>query len=267
VRDAALAALEGKGLTKNQRAQLAALLNDPTLPPLVKGSIASALQTDSQAKRQLAAASLANKLRNQGGSNQGGTDGGSDAGGGSAPGGSCGGSGAASDPGSGAASPGGAEEGTAGSPASAGVPGSADPGLGTSTGTQAQRGVKQVTRYLHVKNNTSEQLTIYVQFRTRTEQGTWTWYPADPQQSEEALAFDLAPGQEAALEHEGWRIHASRARIWAVSASGATWPQYKVQDWWLVPETNANGEHAYTAPEVKWAKQVFQYAPPTNPNE
>src|SRR5262245_5535428 len=108
----------------------------------------------------------------------------------------------------------------------------------------------QTRRFLQVTNETGENLTVCVQYRTVTDQNNWRWYPADPSASAEALVYELAPGATAYLEDEGWQIRASRVRIWAVAASGQAWMQYRGEDLWLVPETH-NGIQCYPAPEME----------------
>jgi hypothetical protein len=115
----------------------------------------------------------------------------------------------------------------------------------------------QTQRYLQVKNDTGEKLTVYVQYRTFTDKGTWRWYPA---KSEEALAYELDPGETTCLADEGWQIRASRVRIWAVAGeSGHTWDQYEKEDLWLVPET-FRGIQCYEAEEMETFTFTFPAA-------
>jgi hypothetical protein len=118
----------------------------------------------------------------------------------------------------------------------------------------------QTRRYLSVKNDTEERITLYVQYYTRTTRGTWEWFPADPASSDKAVSYDVEPGQEASLTHKGWDINASRVRIWAVSQgeSGNEWMDNKDEDLWLVTETT-DGEEAYRA--AKMDTYTFTLAP------
>jgi hypothetical protein len=101
----------------------------------------------------------------------------------------------------------------------------------------------QTCRYLRVKNNTGEKLTVYLQYRTWTTKRCYAWYPADPATSDQVLVFEIAPGAETDLYHDNWRINASRARLWAESATGE-WNEYEGKDLWLV-EADKSGEHYY----------------------
>jgi hypothetical protein len=107
--------------------------------------------------------------------------------------------------------------------------------------------VTQNRRYLKVKNDTGEKLTVWVRYRTQTVRDEWKWYPA----GDEALCYELAPGQETYLSHEGWRVNASRVRIWAQTASGEQMDEYKDKDLWLVPEEDDDGEHTYLAAHLE----------------
>jgi hypothetical protein len=114
-----------------------------------------------------------------------------------------------------------------------------------------EEAIEQVERYLYLKNTTGRNLTLYLQYRTKTEKGDWQWYPADPRESEEPLRFELKPGQETFLEDDGWTIRASRVRMWASADGGNSWNEYKDADLWLVPEVNGDGYHRYDAPQVE----------------
>src|SRR5271170_7777665 len=82
---------------------------------------------------------------------------------------------------------------------------------------------RQIFRTLTVKNDTKEKLTVFVYYRTKTEQAEWIWLPGGPE-SAKPLAYTLAPGQEAILRDKGKPIMASRVRFWAVNVkSGISW--------------------------------------------
>jgi hypothetical protein len=102
---------------------------------------------------------------------------------------------------------------------------------------------------LKVKNDTRERVTIWVQHRTRDDDGAWTWLPANPQ-SRKAVSYELAPGEETYLARGDEPMTASRVRLWARSAGGESWLDYKSEDLWLIEEVDANGEHAYAAGEI-----------------
>jgi hypothetical protein len=114
--------------------------------------------------------------------------------------------------------------------------------------------VKQTRRYLRVKNDTGEKLTLFVQYRTVTRSGAWKWFPADPG-SEGAVSFELKVGEEANLVHDGWSINASCVRLWAVTASGVEMNEYRAEDFWLVEEYN--DERAYYADEMETLTFTF----------
>jgi hypothetical protein len=132
--------------------------------------------------------------------------------------------------------------------------------VATAATTEEAPVVLQTRRYLSVKNETEERITLYVQYYTRTTKGTWEWFPANPESSDKAVVYDVAPGQEAALTHEGWDINASRVRIWAVSQgeSGNEWMDNKDEDLWLVTE-GEDDEPGYWA--AKMDTYTFTIAP------
>lgn len=116
--------------------------------------------------------------------------------------------------------------------------------------------VAQTRRFLKVKNDTEKKVRVYVQYRAKTEEGVWVWVPADPEDSQKALTFDVEAGKELVLEVGGKKLAASRVRLWA-EAPGRTWDEYKKQDLWLVPEVDDEGEHVYFAPQVGTFTYVF----------
>jgi hypothetical protein len=59
--------------------------------------------------------------------------------------------------------------------------------------------------------------------------------------------FELQPGEDGYLPHNGDYINGCRVRLWARSASGLEWTDYKDEDLWLVTESNAKGERIYNA--------------------
>ena len=113
--------------------------------------------------------------------------------------------------------------------------------------------VQQTRRYLRVQNATNERIRVYIQYQTLQDDGTWAWQHAD-----EPLTYVFDPGEDSFVSDGGWKINAVRARIWAVGESGKAFLHYRDEDWWLVPETNADGNHFYNASEMKWARMVFK---------
>jgi hypothetical protein len=139
---------------------------------------------------------------------------------------------------------------------------------GPTTGSEATTGAEEetvegeevvhTTRYFKLKNNTTEKLTVYLQYRTVNDEEAWLWLPGDPDAADaDALVFELEPGEETYLEDDEWTINASRVRFWAVSATGVEWNKYQSEDLWLVPEMDAEGTHVYTAKEMGTFRYVF----------
>jgi hypothetical protein len=108
-------------------------------------------------------------------------------------------------------------------------------------------------RYLQLKNDTNETLTVSLQYRTENARdGSWSWYPVPPEQSDKAVVYTLSPGEVTYLDHKHWTISASRVRIWAMSESGAEWSAYKDEDLWLVPEMDESiDQHVYYAAKTE----------------
>jgi hypothetical protein len=108
---------------------------------------------------------------------------------------------------------------------------------------------KRYERYLRIRNQTGEALTIWVQYHTRDEFGTSEWLPADPSESDEAVSRDIDRGKQTYVKAEDNRyLHASRIRLWATTASGKKYMKYAETDLDLVPEQTSNGTHFYYAP-------------------
>jgi hypothetical protein len=131
-------------------------------------------------------------------------------------------------------------EATAGEGAAEGTGSGSGEGSGEGSGSQQgdwqpPKETIQTQRYLKVRKQTGQPLTVYVQFRTTSDQGQEAWYPAAPGASAAPLKFEIDAGAEGVLEYEGSPITASRARIWAESATGQ-WLKYKDQDAVLVPQ-------------------------------
>jgi hypothetical protein len=119
-------------------------------------------------------------------------------------------------------------------------------GNGDDRGDSAPAPVKQTRRFLRVINNTKEELTVYVQYRTLTADNQFAWLPAPDQ----AATWTIQAGGAYYLSVKGVKIDASRVRIWAKSATGQ-WLKYKTQDLWLVSEVDERGEHSYLAAEMQ----------------
>lgn len=120
---------------------------------------------------------------------------------------------------------------------------------------EAEREQVFTRRFLKVKNESDEAMKVFVQFRGLDDK-KWTWIPADPTESKDALVYDLKPGQEMYLIHKGQKVSGSRVRVWGVSEK-SSWLDYRDQDLWVVPEMDARGEHRYQATEMRTFTFVF----------
>jgi hypothetical protein len=109
--------------------------------------------------------------------------------------------------------------------------------------------VQQLRRLLQVKNSTGEKVRLWVQYRTLNSDGSWSWYPSAPG-GDDAVAFELEPGEETYLNDDDWTLKAARVRIWAESDSGNEWLDYKDDDLWLVEE-QPDGYRYYYADDME----------------
>jgi len=105
----------------------------------------------------------------------------------------------------------------------------------------------QVERFLRIKNDSGEKLTVFLQVRTRNDRGEWVWSPEAPGSKAKVMTFDLEAGKT--LDLTG-KVSASRVRLWARSES-SSFMDYANQDLWLVPETTNSGEHRYQAGQMQ----------------
>jgi hypothetical protein len=128
--------------------------------------------------------------------------------------------------------------------------GDEDASTGDGVDTAAVAAEVQSYRYLEVTNDTGRKLTVYLQYKTPAGEG-FVWQPADPKKSNEALAFELKPGETVCSLDGDSAIAACRVRIWAESADGTVWWDYRDADLWLVPETDSEGYHSYRAAEAE----------------
>jgi hypothetical protein len=107
----------------------------------------------------------------------------------------------------------------------------------------------QTTRFLRVTNATAEKMTVYVQVKAQDEEDQWVWFPTAPG-GEQALVYDLEPGQALTLDNGEWQVNGSRVRVWAESPS-QEYTEFRDKDLWLVPETDDEGYHGYEAEDVE----------------
>jgi hypothetical protein len=246
--------LTGKPLKPAERAALANLLNDlAAKDPAAAAALAGALQADLDRKIQLGAL-LAGNL---GGAS------GTDSGGGSVDGGQGYGAIDGGDP-----APSGGGAGYAPSVDGGSSPVTTDGSSAGSTpvttgstpaddGAAGAAAVLQSERLLKIRNDSGVKLTVFVQYRTQTDQGTWSWFPADPSQSDQALSFEIEAGAETYLDDAGFTIRGSRVRLWATSEAGGQWPDARNSDLWLVPEVDGTGTHTYPAPQMETFTYTF----------
>jgi hypothetical protein len=136
-------------------------------------------------------------------------------------------------------------------------------GLQEDQANKRKLAVLQTQRYLKIKNETNEILTVFVQYRTEVQPDEWVWLPADPKKSTNAVTQQVLPGKEIYAEVDKNRILSSRVRLWAkANSKGTEWLEYKDQDLWLVPEIDKEDpkrqRHFYFAPETQTFTFVFK---------
>lgn len=106
----------------------------------------------------------------------------------------------------------------------------------------------QNKRFLKLRNNTKDTITVFLQYRFQTGEG-WAWTPIDPAKGNDALSFEIEAGKDLDVKQMEEPIAASRMRIWA-TAPGFKWMRFKTKDIWLVPERNEDGDHVYFSEKV-----------------
>jgi hypothetical protein len=105
---------------------------------------------------------------------------------------------------------------------------------------------QKTTHQLRIVNNTGEQLTVYLQYLFTPTDGFYLVDPTHwvPNSAGDSLQYDFAPGENSRLaDSNGATIETSTVRLWAVSASGKVWNQYKNADLIL---TGGDGNNDYT---------------------
>ena len=86
-------------------------------------------------------------------------------------------------------------------PAAPGVVSQGDVGLTVSV-KGAAAAVPQEQRYLQIRNDTGKPVTIWVQYYSKTEQGQWAWFPADPAQSSKGIAYEIGAAKRSGTRGE-----------------------------------------------------------------
>jgi hypothetical protein len=123
----------------------------------------------------------------------------------------------------------------------------ANAGISVSSYPPAMTAIRQSERYLKIKNNTGERLRVYVHHYSLTAGGEWVWQPARPGENVAPFGYNFEPGEEAVLGSGQGSLAAHCVRVWARSASGLEWTDYRNADLCLVPEQDANGDRYYLA--------------------
>jgi len=112
--------------------------------------------------------------------------------------------------------------------------------------------VPQSGRYLNIVNLSSSRTTIHVKYHAVDQSGQWNWFPSAPDADDDALSFDLDPGQTAELWDGDWHVYADKPRIWADSADGQNhWARYQTSDLLLVSEQDDQGQPSYLSPDIQ----------------
>jgi len=105
-----------------------------------------------------------------------------------------------------------------------------NPGETVAASATGEQGSALATRYLEIKNDARESVTVWVQYYTLNDRGEWAWVS-----DSEPLEREIAAGTTSYIRDDrGVRIQASHVRIWAESAGGSKWEQYKETDLPLV---------------------------------
>lgn len=88
------------------------------------------------------------------------------------------------------------------------------------TGSLDKYSDQHTRRYLQVVNATSEPLTVYVGYHTKTDSGKWAWFDYDLTGG----SWTIQPGEESFLEDsDGFVINGDAVHIKAISPSGKKW--------------------------------------------
>jgi hypothetical protein len=96
-------------------------------------------------------------------------------------------------------------------------------------------------RYLDVKNDTNESITVWVQYFTLNAKGEWAWASADP------LEREVKAGTIRSIrDDDDKRIQAAYIRVWVESASGIKWQQFKNADLALVRDKVPSKKPTFT---------------------
>lgn len=79
------------------------------------------------------------------------------------------------------------------------------------------------SRYIQVKNDSTESWTVWVEYYFVNDKGEGTWVAGD-----KALVREVKTGETTPVrDDKGVQVRARAIRIWAQSASGQKWEEYK----------------------------------------
>ncbi len=107
-------------------------------------------------------------------------------------------------------------------------------------------------RYLVLRNDTKQTLTVYLLYRTKTTQGRFEWFPHAPGNGNQPLVYTLEPGEVTRLRDGDFVINAHSVRVYVRGKEGVI-DRYWNQDLLLAPE-----EGYLTAGELEEFTYTFQ---------
>lgn len=100
-----------------------------------------------------------------------------------------------------------------------------------------ERVVRQALRQVQVANRSGQKVQVHLRYETRTEDGRWTWLPAQG-----ALSWEVPAGATGPLLVDGRPVLARRLRIWAEGLeTTAVWHAVKDSDTWAAPAAGYRG--------------------------
>lgn len=86
-------------------------------------------------------------------------------------------------------------------------------------------------KVIRIRNTTSDTLKVSLKYHTETDKGNSEWYPDAPAKSTWAT-YTFAPGEEAFIQHEEFKVNADRLRLLITNEDGShVWDTYRDQDY------------------------------------
>ena len=86
-------------------------------------------------------------------------------------------------------------------------------------------------KVVRIRNNTSETVKVFLKYHTLTDKAELKWYPDAPDK-ETWATYTFAPGEEAFVEHDGFRINADRLRLFICNEDRThVWDQFRDHDY------------------------------------